>query len=83
MTYIICNFTHSPQWVAELNLTMKDKVVLESQDGMLTDKHMDAASKLLAAQFPRLQGLQSTLKYQTARGLTPINFSGGFVPEGL
>ena len=44
---------------------------------------MDAASKLLSAQFPHMQGLQSLLRYQTAGGLTPNTFSGGFVPEGL
>ena len=69
--------------MAELNLTMRDKAVLESPNGMLTDKHMDAASKLLSTQFPHMQGLQSSLRYQTAGGLTPITFSGGFVPEGL
>ena len=67
--------------MAELNLTMRDKAVLESPNGMLTDKHMDAASKLLSTQFPHMQlGLQSSLRYQTAGGLTPITFS---VPEGL
>ena len=69
--------------MVELNLTMRDKAVLESPNGMLTDKHMDAASKLLSTQFPHMQGLQSSLRYQTAGGLTPITFSGGFVPEGL
>ena len=44
---------------------------------------MDAASKLLSAQFPHMQDLQSSLRYQTAGGLIPITFSGGFVPEGL
>ena len=62
---------------------MRDKAVLETHKGMLTDKHMDAASKLLSAQFPHMKGLQSSLRYQTAGGLTPITFSGGFVPEGL
>ena len=70
--------------VVELNLTVGDKAVLESPNVMLTDKHMDAASKLLSAQFPHMQGLQSSLRYQTAGGLTGlITFSGGFVPEGL
>ena len=65
-----------------LNLNMNDKVVLESLDGMLTDKHMDAVSRLLSSQYPRLLGLQSSLLSQSKEGFTPIKFSGGFMPEG-
>ena len=35
------------------NLNINDKVVLESPDGMLTDKHMDAVSRLLSSHYPR------------------------------
>ena len=66
-----------------MDLTKRDKAVLESPDGMLTDKHIDAASKLLAAQFPHLQGLQSSLTCQTTDDFTPVDISGGFMPEGL
>ena len=82
-----CNFSQTSEqtWVAKLNLTMSDKAVLESPDGimLMTDKHVDVASKLLFTQFPHLQGLQSSPRYQPAGGLTPITFSGGFVPEGF
>ena len=70
-------------WVAELSLTMEDKAVLESPKGMLTDKHMDAASQLLAIHFPHIQGLQSYLKYQSSSRLISLSFGGGFMPEGL
>ena len=65
-----------------LNLNMNDKVVLESLDGMLTDKHMDAVSELLSSQYPRLLGLQSSLLSQSKEGFTLTKFSGGFMPEG-
>ena len=74
-------FSDKP-WVPELNLTMRDKDVLESPDGMLTDRHMDAVRKLLASQYPHLQGLQSSLLCQTETGFNPIDVSGGFMPEG-
>ena len=47
-------------WVSELSLTMADKEILLSQTGMLSDKHIDAASLLLSTQFPSIQGLQSS-----------------------
>ena len=46
------------QWVPELNLSMDNKAVVESPDGTLTDKHMDAVRILL---YPHLLGLQSSL----------------------
>lgn len=83
MTCYLSHLQTSEQpWVAEINLTMTDKAVLESPDGMLTDKHVDAASKLLAAQFPNLQGLRSSLQCQSIDGFPPIEFCGGFVPKG-
>ena len=48
--------------------------------GKLCDRHMHAANKLLAAQFPHLQGLQSTLLSQTS--FTSIQESGGYMSEG-
>ena len=52
-------------WMRYLDLNMRDKLVLE-ENGMLTDKHMYAAIKLLSRQFPELQGLQSTLLPQNS-----------------
>ena len=41
----------------------EDKVVIE-YGGLLHDRHMHAAHKLLREQFPHLHGLQSTLLSQ-------------------
>ena len=48
-----------------LDLTVYDKGCIEMEEGLLTDKHMLAASKLLKREFPGLQGLQSTLLSET------------------
>ena len=69
-------------WVPELNLSMDDKAVTESPDGMLTDKRIDAVRTLLASQYAHLLGLQSSLLCQRQGGFTPIAASGGFMPEG-
>ena len=69
-------------WVPELNLSMDDKAVVESPDGMLTDKHMDAVKTLLASQYSHLLGLQSSLLCQCEGEFIPITASGGFMPEG-
>lgn len=42
-------------------LSFADK---ESNEGILTDKHTEAASNVLAKQFPGIQGLQSTILCQ-------------------
>ena len=49
--------------------------------GMLSDQHMHAAQKLLAKQFPHLEGLQSPLLSQTG-AFTPVSQGFGFFPEG-
>lgn len=73
---------HGP-WVPSLGLTAYDKGCVESREGLLCDKHMMAASKILADDFPQLQGLQSTLLYQTD-GFSPISIqpSAGCRTEG-
>ena len=62
-------------WVSELSLTMADKEILLSQTGMLSDKHIDAASLLLSTQFPSIQGLQSSLKLQSRHGFLPVQMA--------
>lgn len=64
-------------WKKSLDLTIREKVILTK--GMLSDRHMHAANKPIAAQFPHIQSLQSTLLSQTS--FTPIEESGGFLPE--
>ena len=49
---------------------MWDKAVLLSPTGMLSDKHVDAASTLLAGQFPRIL---SSMKLQSHLGLLPVD----------
>ena len=70
-------------WMPSLDLTIYDKGCIEMEDGLLTNKHMLAASKLLKRQFPGLQGLQSTLLSETD-GFSPISLeqNAGFVLEG-
>ena len=51
-------------WKENLDLRVIDKVVLIK--GKLSDRYMHAANKLLAAQSPHLQGLQSTLLSQSS-----------------
>ena len=65
----------SSQWVNELSLTVRDREILLSPTGMLSDKHIDAACSLLGSQFPKIEGLQSSLKLQSHRGFYPINVS--------
>ena len=65
-------------WVSDLDLRVSDKA--QVRRGKLGDKHMHAAQKLLALQYPHLQGLKSTLLGQKA--FDPINEAGGFVAEG-
>ena len=49
-------------WVrhGRFTLAVDEKVIIES-GGMLSDKHMNFAQRLLKSQFPETQGLDSTL----------------------
>ncbi len=69
----------SRSWISDLDLDVSDKVII-TVGGMLSDRHMYAAHKLLASQFPSLQGLQSTLLSQTS--FQPVSECGGYTPEG-
>ena len=66
-----------------MSLTLYDKDVIESTEGLLSDKHMLAANEIFANQFPSLQGLQSTLLCQSD-GFVPISIDGGsgYITEG-
>ena len=70
-------------WVPSLSLNLYDKDVIESTEGLLSDKHMLAANEIFANQFPSLQGLQSTLLGQSD-GFVPISVDGGsgYITEG-
>ena len=70
----------SQYWIADLDLKTSDKAIIE-RGRELTDRHMEAAHKVLAEQFPHLQGLQSTLLAQTG-SFTPVSECSGFIPEG-
>ncbi len=63
----------SQHWVPDLGLKTRDKAIIE-KGGLLTDQHVHTARKVLAEQFPHLQGLQSTLLVQT--GSLPLCLSG-------
>ena len=56
-------------WIPAIDLDQFDKDVIMN-GGLLCDKHMNAASKLISQQFPAVHGMQNTLLSQT----------GGFVP---
>ncbi len=57
----------------ELFLTAHDREILLAPTGMLSDKHVDAAMTLLSGQFPKISGLQSSLKLQFRLGFRPID----------
>ena len=52
-------------WVKDLDLRQIDKKVIAGKTGMLTDRHMYAAHKLLRQQFPDIEGCHSTLLTQS------------------
>jgi hypothetical protein len=56
-------------WIPTIDLDQFDKDVIIN-GGLLCDKHMNAASKLISQQFPAVRGMQNTLLSQM----------GGFVP---
>ena len=61
-------------WIRALDLRILDKAVIENA-GMLCDRHMFAANKLLSSQFPAMQGMQNTLLSQNGR-FTPVSSDG-------
>ena len=54
-----------------------DKVAIV-ENGMLSDRHMYAANKLMASQFPDIDGFHSTL----LTGFPPISIGGGYMQDG-
>ena len=72
--------TAAGDWIPDLRLKMMDKVIL-IDGGMLCDRHVEAAHKLLADRFPHVDGLQSPLLSQTG-SFTPVPACAGFFPEG-
>ena len=59
-TALIFNICRNVRWVHSLDLDSHDRSVTK-EGGSLSDKHMQAAPKLLTKQFPLMSGLQSTL----------------------
>lgn len=51
-------------WILSLALTQADRNEIAVKSGMLTDRHIYAAHKLLHRQFPHLEGCFSTLLIQ-------------------
>ena len=70
----------SPYWVRNLDLRDDDKVAIV-ENGMLSDRHMYAANKLMASQFPDIDGFHSTLLAQ-GTGFPPISNGGGYMQDG-
>ena len=62
-------------WLKDLDLTYSDKTIIE-EGKKLSDRHMHATHKLLSAEFPSLEGLQSTLLAETG-GFLPVNGTAG------
>ena len=48
---------------------------------MLSDRHMYAANKLMASQFPDIDGFHSTMLAQST-GFPPISIGGGYMQDG-
>ncbi len=59
-----CKQHRADMWVKYLDLRHIDKDVIAAKAGMLSDKHMYAAHKLLRLQFPHLEGCYTTLLVQ-------------------
>ena len=55
---------NSSYWVKDLDLRTGDKDVVLAESGMLSDRHMYAAHKLMRMQFPNIEGCYSTLLVQ-------------------
>lgn len=49
----------SVPWLPELDLTMHDKEIIETNK-WLTDKHMNAVNAILSKQYKQIQGFQDT-----------------------
>ena len=47
---------NSSYWVKDLDLRTGDKDVILAESGMLSDRHMYAAHKLMRMQFPNIEG---------------------------
>ena len=57
-------------WIPTIDLDQFDKDVIMNE-GLLCDKHMNAARKLISQQFPAVHGMQNTLLSQMD-GFVPI-----------
>ena len=57
-------------WIPTIDLDQFDKDVIMN-GGLLCDKHMNAASKLISQQFPAVHGMQNTL----------LSLTGGLYPS--
>ncbi len=55
---------NSSYWVKDLDLRTGDKDVILAESGLLSDRHMHAAHKLMRMQFPNIEGCYSTLLVQ-------------------
>ncbi len=51
-------------WIKDLDLKQVDKEIIVAKEGMLSDRHIYAAHKLLRMQFPKFEGFYSTLLIQ-------------------
>lgn len=63
-------------WVAHLDFRYFHKMIIEAPEGLLADRHMSEAHKLLSNKFPDLQDLHSTLFWQNG-GLNLWPLMGG------
>ena len=48
-------------WIADLHLTVSDENVLQTSNGWLSDKHINASQFIMKSQFPNLEGFMDTL----------------------
>lgn len=63
--YAIADFWQGDTvWIKDLDLRQFDKDVIAAKAGMLSDRHIYAAHKLLHIQFPKFEGFHSTLLIQ-------------------
>ena len=51
-------------WIKDLDFKLVHKDIILAKKGMLSDRHIYAAHKLLHRQFPKFEGFYSTLLVQ-------------------
>ena len=63
-------------WIADLHLTVSDDNVLQTSNGWLSDKHINASQFIMKSQFPNFEGFMDTLLVSCGKVRNPIEKDG-------